>query len=146
MLRPRCRTLRALSCSDPNWPTQRLTLQIGRAQWRGGEFAADDEVRLQYIDDTLHFERLHEFGADLGVVEQLLADALDGLAHRLYVRGGLEVKVELHQRPAGFDILPAPKRVLHQKEYARDLIAHQALRAKADRDAADTEPGEERAD
>src|ERR1700730_18871085 len=90
MLRPRCRTLRALSCSDPNWPTQRLTLQIGRAQWRGGEFAADDEGRLQDVDDTLHFERLHEFGADLGVVEQLLADALDGLAHRLDVGGGLE--------------------------------------------------------
>src|ERR1700724_3988775 len=104
MLRPRCRTLRALSCSDPNWPTQRLTLQIGRAQWRGGEFAADDEGRLRYVDDTLHFERLHEFGADLGVVEQLLADALDGLAHRLDIRGGLEVKVELHHRPVAAKI------------------------------------------
>ena len=32
-------------------------LQIGRARWRGGKFAADDECVLQHIDDTLHFER-----------------------------------------------------------------------------------------
>ena len=133
-------------------------------------------------DPTVALKAAH----DLGVVEQLLADALDGLAHRFDVRGGLEVKVELHHRPvaakigdrldlperdrvhltvlvaqphraqrhsldgaaqpAGVDILADPKRVLHQKEDARDHIAHQALRAKADRDADDTEPGEERAD
>jgi hypothetical protein len=160
-----------------NQATQRLRLQIGRARWRRGEFAADDEGRLQYVDDTLHLERLHEFAADLGVVEQLLADALDGLAHRLDVGRRLQVQVEFHDgpvaaiigdrldlpkrdrvhppvlvtqphrplrhsldgaaQPAGVDILTNPEGVLHQKEDARDHIAHQALRAKADSDADD---------
>src|SRR6516162_297846 len=82
-----------------NQATQCLTLQIGGACWCRGEFAADDEVALQYVDDTLHLERLHEVGADLGVVEQFLADPLDGLAHRLDVGARLEMKVELHYRP-----------------------------------------------
>ena len=56
---------------------QRLTLQIGRTRRRRGEFATDDERRLQYIDDPLHLEWLYKIATDLGVIEQFLADALD---------------------------------------------------------------------
>ena len=48
---------------------------IGRLRWRGSELAAEDEGGLQHVDDLLHLERLDEFGADLGIVEQFPADA-----------------------------------------------------------------------
>ena len=44
------------------------------------------------------------------------------------------------------DVLADPKRVLHQEENARDDVAHQVLRAKADSDPNDTEPSEQRTD
>jgi hypothetical protein len=73
--------------------------KIGRARRCRGKFAADDECCLQHIDNTLHLERLDEIGADIRVVEELLADALDGLAHGLDVGHRLQMKVELHHRP-----------------------------------------------
>src|SRR5262245_43975595 len=93
--------------------TQGLTLQVGRARRCRGEFAADDKGRLQYVDDSLHLEWLYKVATDLGILEQLLADALDGLAHRLDVCGRLEVEVEFYDRPVAAvigDRLDLPKR------------------------------------
>jgi hypothetical protein len=49
-------------------------------------------------------------------------------------------------QPAGVDVFADPKGILHQEENARDHIAHHALRAKADSDADNAEPGKERTD
>src|ERR1700680_2831323 len=72
---------------------QRQALQVGRAYRCRGKFTAHDQRGLPYIDHSLHLQRLDEFGADLRIVEQLLADALYGLAHRLDVGRGIEVQV-----------------------------------------------------
>ena len=47
---------------------------------------------------------------------------------------------------AALDVLADPKRILQQEEDARDDVTHQGLRAKADGDPEDTEPGEQRPD
>src|SRR5215831_15507861 len=47
---------------------------------------------------------------------------------------------------AALDVFANPKRVLQQEEDARDDVAHQGLRAKADGDPEDPKPGEQRPD
>src|SRR5260370_19629334 len=80
------------------------TLQIGRTYRRSRKFRAHDKRGLQHVDHPLHLKRLDKFGADLRVVEKLLADPLYSLAHRLDIGRGIEMQVELYYRPIAAEI------------------------------------------